>query len=877
MPHSRNIAVYLDSATAGEPPWTAARCNRLLRPVTAQIRVVRELVYPQLHASAASSSAPSSKDEPPSCAKQQDDEETEGAGRRRGVDDPDWIPNAAEKKGSKRIYSNRTSKAEARPALHARKPGEISMPTPLIVRQVSLNGSPRAASPKPASGQSLQTPKKRAFSMLNRSQNGRVNNRLTIQQRRHIDRLLQAFRTLLHATQSQGRSRATRTGTRSLMSTCLRQVPVYIEGRQEWEDEENDHKVDASEEVYEELEQMGTAAGWRPLREVTRAHGVALVTAAVEDELLDINHIKELVSLCRESLAYDEAEGILTAFMSATAPFPPPKTAKDDFIYSDARQFSAIATAYAWAEAVEAWSFFYRLLRSMLTSNLLSVEWTATMQFKAVWSRIIQHISNARDPAHAEACRLANAFLPIACGKALVRINEESPGSEANCAQPTGVSSAVKNALNTTVASLSAIFAAICLLPDREASFGRRGKDAIQHTLEMTATDITTDVLEGHFDDAISGSSSIIERLSNVLTCAIIVGVCTFDRDPNMAAAPVPLYIRALARLEGITQEQLLNLPGIVCSVAETCGKAYYPKTTQNVFLVLRSTVEALKSYRLSSFDDGKFTGPTASSRWGIDWASSWILKRLALDSAHEFANRSRGPDFSDGGEYLRYTLEIEKEMENIQMPQHNITFFHKDADYHAGYRWDSGISEWVEATPLVRKSLTQPAAEAEASPPEPPSTSTPAKSSKVVSTPARPTLSQLLMAQSPDVLGIKTPAAAFSQRIAAAASAPPSTPVMTSTPAALKVLRNDDDDDETASEGTPSVDSSGGYETDELALTSPVRQASPDRLPASKRASESGGGAAAMARSRSTTVATLSAALGLDGADDSEDELSFL
>ncbi|KAL1613563.1 hypothetical protein SLS54_010499 [Diplodia seriata] len=681
--------------------------KQLLRPITAQIRVLRELVYPQLQASAASASAASSKDEPASSDKQQEDEEP----GRKSFDDPDWMPHATEKKGTKRLYTNRTSKTEPHPVPHARKPGEISMPTPLIARQANFDGSPRASSQTPVGRQFLQTPKKRRFPMLKHDLDLDSLNRSSAQQLQHLERFLQAFRTLLHATRAPERSRASKAGSRSLMSTCLRQVPAYIAGRQQWEDDENVNKVDASEEVYQELEQMGSALGWRPLREVTRAHGVALVTEAVAEGLLDTVHIERLVRLCHGSLAYDEAEDILTAFAFATEPLPPPKTAKDAFIYSEDQRFSSIVTAHAWAKKIDGWSFFYRLIRSMLISNIVPVEWTATTQFKNIWSKVIQHISDSRNPAHAEACELTHVFFLVACGRNLAHTDENPPDSEDDCPQPTSVTIGVKNALNTTVSSLSAIFAAICLLPDREASFGRKGKYAIQHTLESIATDITCDVLGGHLDKPIARSSSTVERLSNILTCAIITGVCTFSSIPNMAVAPVPLNIRALARLEGITGHQLLNLPAIVCSVAETCGKAYDPKTTQNVFLVLRSIVEALKSYRVSSFDDGKFTGSTLSSDWKTVGFSSWILKRLALDSAHEFADHSQDSSVGNTAGYVQYTLEIEKEMENIRMPRHDIPFFHKDAEYHVGYRWESAISEWVEATPLVRMSALGPAA----------------------------------------------------------------------------------------------------------------------------------------------------------------------
>ncbi|KAF4539774.1 uncharacterized protein LTHEOB_9892 [Lasiodiplodia theobromae] len=871
MSHNKNIpdiSVYLDSPFAGDPPWTTARCNRLLRPITAQIRVLREIVYPQLNASATSGSASASKDEPISSDRQQEDEEAEDSGRRKDFDDPDWVPHATEKKGTKRFYSNRPSKAEARPAPRERKPGQISMPSPLIARQArSDDFHPQ----KPYGWQFLQTPKKHRFPLLKHDHGPDLYGESTMQHRRHVERLLQAFRVLLQATKAQEKSRTSKTGARSLMSTCLRQVPAYIEGRQQWEEEENVDKVDASEEVYQDLESMGSASGWRPLREVVRAHGVALITTATAEKLLDTTHIKELVRLCHSALAYREAEEILTAFAFTTAPQQPPKTAKDELFHFG----SGIAAAHAWAERIDGWSFFYRLVRSMLISNLIPVEWAATTQFKSIWSRIIRHISDSSNPAHAEACQLIHVFLSLACGRNLQHVEGMQSDVADDCLEPS-VPTGVKTALNTTVSSLSAIFAAIFLLPDNEASYGSRGKYEIRHTLEGIAADITYDILEGHLDTAIARSSSTIERLSNILTCAIITGVYTHDSVPHITFAPVA-HIRALTELEEKIGQQLLNLPAIVCSVAETCGKAYMPKSQQNVFLVLMSMVETLRSYRVSSFDDGIFTESTLSSKWETIGFPSWFLKRLALDSAHEFANHSQDSLGINRREYLQFALDIEKEMENIQMPYRDTSFFHKDAEYHVGYRWEAGISEWVEATPLVRLKHSPSLAVAE--PPSSPTTS------KVLSTPSRPSLSQILLANStPDVLGYNnknndTPAPLSKKRFSAAR--PPSTPMFTSTPLALKTLRDDVDYDDEEDEDTLPEDtgaSSSDDDADELALTSPVKQQSSPEPPRKRaRRSRSGGGRGSISAGRRTTITSLSSAFGLDGADDSEDELSFL
>lgn len=534
-------------------------------------------------------------------------------------------------------------KADVCSAPDARRPGEISMPTPLVVRHVKFDEPSQNSLPsKPSGYQFLQTPKKRGFPILKRDEGLALLRESTGDQLRHITRLAKALGALLEATQPAKMPRESMTGTSSLMSTCLRQVPVYIAGRQMWEDEENPEKVDVSEEVYQELEKNGSGTGWRPLREVVRAHGIALITAAITENLLDTGHIEHFVRLCRLSLAFHEAEEILSAFAFATAPLPLPKTVKDELIQFEDLRFRGISAAHAWAERTDGWSFFYRLVRSMLLSNLLPIGWTATARFKHIWSRVIRHISDSSTPAHGEACRLFNTVPSMACGRASMDIDPMWSEEADDDRKMATIPASVNNALSTTVSSLSAIFAGIFLMPDEEASYGRGGRHEIRHALECIATDISYDVLCGRFKQMASRSRSTVERLSNVITCTILIGVKDDDRAPHIAKSPVATYIRALTHVEETTKKQLLNLPAIVCSVAETCGKAYLPKSPENVFQVLKSVVEALKSYRLSSADDGRFKESTLSSDWETIGFPSWFLKRLALDAAHEFADHSQ-------------------------------------------------------------------------------------------------------------------------------------------------------------------------------------------------------------------------------------------
>jgi hypothetical protein len=83
-----------------------------------------------------------------------------------------------------------------------------------------------------------------------------------------------------------------------------------------------------------------------------------------------------------------------------------------------------------------------------------------------------------------------------------------------------------------------------------------------------------------------------------------------------------------------------------------------------------------------------------------------WTLKRIALESATEFANDTDEP------EHLEYANEVEKQMRKsgrlVIMPTPRKTDTPSSASSGGGFRWEDGIGEWVACTPFIKQNTAR-------------------------------------------------------------------------------------------------------------------------------------------------------------------------
>lgn len=130
------------------------------------------------------------------------------------------------------------------------------------------------------------------------------------------EHLHEAVSNLLKATTAA--SPPTQDSPRSLLSTCLRQVPAYIELEEYWRQEDDeDDKTDLSSEIYTHLEStLGSAQGWTPLREIVRAHGISSLKQVITEGLLTAPMVHAIAALFYQHQAVSEADDLLDTFLT---------------------------------------------------------------------------------------------------------------------------------------------------------------------------------------------------------------------------------------------------------------------------------------------------------------------------------------------------------------------------------------------------------------------------------------------------------------------------------------------------------------------------------------------------------------------------------
>ena len=247
--------------------------------------------------------------------------------------------------------------------------------------------------------------------------------------RRLIVGICKALEALLRATTCKKTNYTG--GCRSLFSTCLRQIPMYIAEEQRLTNDKNpENDIDMTSEVYTGLEAFGSApeGGWEYLREVVRAHGVSLVAEAIREGLIELPLSRQILSLCLGLAAYDEAECVVEGMLallpsrsrpskgikssctrvhhsldkSATSHRLPANLLKDEI----SRTVSALKHCVSQTGRH---GFMYRQIAMMLDDGTLPVDWISSKAMIECWNGVLRSITQQDDHAPSAALLLQTA------------------------------------------------------------------------------------------------------------------------------------------------------------------------------------------------------------------------------------------------------------------------------------------------------------------------------------------------------------------------------------------------------------------------------------------------------------------------------------
>ncbi|KAH7082206.1 hypothetical protein FB567DRAFT_530792 [Paraphoma chrysanthemicola] len=678
-------------AVDDELPWTTSRCNRLLRPLSSKLAKLRaEVERPR---SAGTDSRNPSVAFATKCSPQKTTNFTRPALKPRGFDkakDPDWRPGAKPGAG-KKTYGGRGARKiagiqrSAPDTGHVARPGEIAF-TPLVARiGGQLQSSPHAQnSPLKKYG------KNKGPLQVN------IDWTQTPGDLRQLVRgISEAYANILQAT-VDGDEKSWK-GTRSLMAACLRKLPAYIELEEHFakldREAEEDEERDIGSEIYEHLEaqfEQRLGQGWRPFKQVVRAHATSVLCDAVADGVLELDNMLLLVTHCVNVSAWDEAERLLIAYLPLLEPLSIPVNIKADLF--DAQKSPFLCAIKKFVQCTGRYRLLYDLLEHLIANELLPLEWLATQAMRPVWDRLVRSASENDSKTIASTLRFFETVTIAGMGL---------PDERLLADETTGFRRFVPSsredlrvALNTTYSSLLTVICSIALVNGgRDDDMGRNVALRIASLLKsvavtiMSRNDIRSEIklLEADKEDAQTFAQratwAIFASLVAQLDISSTVGAELSLHAPELVQGMNWLATQYLP--SGINTASILgSLPALLSSIARGTGRIWKDDGFEQVQRLVQ-TFMSMSGCRLPH--------------------KLWTLKRLALETAVEFAQ--------DTGlvEHMTYAREIERKMRTqgrlviVPSPQKNDS-----PSTNGGFRWEEGIGEWVACTPFIKQGVKQ-------------------------------------------------------------------------------------------------------------------------------------------------------------------------
>ncbi len=658
--------------------WTAGRCQRLLRPITSRIELLKkDPIRYTTAGNPASIQTRTAPDKALNTVHIEDLRECEG-------EDAYWA------RGRKRVRRTYSARSKLQDVLHAdeirgnlkahvernqgRKgrlqPGEVWVPTPILKRSKSvvvdlgrelLVDFSMTAPPK---SKTIRRPGHFEVAETMR----RINKTTNAARFKVYEGIYNSLEALFKATMlpeeqallpvcdnsriplNTSPQASKFPCSRSLFSMCLRSVPIHIK------EEEKRFAIEAesmgqksafdtrviSTETYADLESLGTSqTGWKHLKTVVRMHGLLAISDAIEQGLLDADIASALVMLCVQTSFLDEAETLLTSLLKSFV-YPDPKSPQSHF--RDDPTLLPLSTLEKFVKYTGRICYYHRQIANIITSGSLSITWLGTKHFASIWRSLFRSLST--DPLDRDATAFMASVLPLLCRAQSPSFGEHDHSSSDD--------NSMLSILDTTLASVLTTLLAMSMLSISHRNISQILKSAV------IDCQIVSSELHSH--------GPVLIVLANLL------GSVEVDE--------VAHFLRQLVMFLGSKPHQFLNssnlndcIPSFVCSVARCCGRGFSGDGFEHLQIIL----ERLMVF--ASLDNPESTG---------------VLEQIVVKSAFLFADHFPDP------KHLQYAQHIRAQMHRSFI-QRNTTQSKDEARSETGFRWEEGINEWVMATPTTR------------------------------------------------------------------------------------------------------------------------------------------------------------------------------
>ena len=482
--------------------------------------------------------------------------------------------------------------------------------------------------------------------------------------------LTQGLYTGLNALLKATKRRQSCNGAKSLFSSCLRKVPEYIIKEQRQADLlDPDSHTDVSAAVYEDLEDFGSLGdnGWKPLREVLRAHGISLLSNAIRDGVIDHLRARGLVTVCLKQHANDEAEKIVEAMLAVSEPLRRPHYDQLDLFHMEESQ--ALFTLYYFETRSHRRRFFFAQMARLISNGNLPIEWISSECLVAYWKSALESIV-AYDHSFTEALSFVRALLTLS-----VEGDCSSDDVYLCNMQQQETSKAANNSSTEDHSSR----------PNRLSKVGR--------TKDILLQSMVADAVMSDYGS--SGVNTFMSEISALLCARSDDSIHRVDDLTSKILLAATLCTKTLPQDQeafcGLLNDcdHIKTASTFISRVARCCWLADLKS-----FDRIKDLIESLTEYNITA-SEGK--------------ALSDTLDGIAVNAALEFG------EATNNEEHLRWALSFAEKLgrRGVQVDRKTPSRLATAVQCQQRLRWEEGLSEWVAKTPCdARTSITMTAPE---------------------------------------------------------------------------------------------------------------------------------------------------------------------
>ncbi|TLS23016.1 uncharacterized protein PpBr36_05840 [Pyricularia pennisetigena] len=658
--------------------WTATRCHRLLRPLISSISALqRELARPSSEATGCRAHDLAGA------------ESTffRGAEPRMGLGRAKPKFTYSSKASKQHPAQSRKIKKAPAPCLSSKAAtseafacSETAMPTPIAVKIRSHQLSSPVALPsglepavKRGRPRSTQVYSKGRVYTSTRpgttAELAKLRPRMSEAAFNILDSINRSFEAILRATAEPADYAVSK---KSLFSMCLRKLPAYISGRQQWEREDAEARgekaafnpSEVSFGIYSELESLGACEGYKHLRTVARAHAVQIMVDAIRDGLLDVDFVGIIVSICMYCKANAEADLIMASVTDVKYPKPSAQITN----FGEDRAMEPMRLMVEYGDAAKRERVALEAISRLLQNERLPHDWVLSDCWRPVWSMAVRVL--CRKTACQRTIAFATTTISIICQNIIRK------------PLATGDSSTKKMAVELAYSSQKALVAAISPL----ATIMVIGKEAVSLEFNSTTQNRISAVRERirvifYCCIASLRTKRGIRQRSCIFLLLLALYLCGYgdsDEEEQPDDEGVEFQLRKLWQEPRTSQETAKHYDmavALVGSIAQCCGRGSTTPASKYLNQLCRR-VQGL------GFDGGIFQSLEADVAFSLA-ARTNDLRDLAFAEALDSSRASEAID-----EAHRWT-ETTKRIDSA-LPTNMFT----------GYRWEEGISEWVIASP---------------------------------------------------------------------------------------------------------------------------------------------------------------------------------